>query len=295
MEQVPLRPNGELEKATGISQGDYPYQSWYSSAEIVEAHHVVRQAGLAVNDACGDFDDTDNAEACIRAVLQSQSNDASEMELAQVSRSESASSVKTARLSAAVLEMELHGEQGFSFERLLDAVSKEQQWTTNNMDDFGGETENSIGTIDDILEIDEGSEFSLRKKSSFCEEYVKTATFSIEENLISPKFKEIFVPAETPDVKPEAILPNDDLGKINLGLACFPKQSTDDYSICAEKKRKASSVAGSSDQIRLPKNSRIFHCKIQEETENRCLVADALISLARWEFRSSRLKLMVRR
>jgi hypothetical protein len=251
-------------------------QIWYSEAELKESRNQASLAVLAVNDACGDFDVTHEAEICVKTLLAEQAEGRSAERLASTSAKLSKSSVETARLYAAVLEKEQE-TQSVSFEMISDLVNGILDAPSGDHDsqeyfDDDSDTD-SIGTIDEL---------------------------PIENDFVYM--------SECPQHADELVRDKIAPSLTQEGAFCFDKLHTmvdlpaDDElksPLLKKRQRRESSSSmlvseSSASVVFVPKTERRVKPRLsnEDDTQNRCNVAHALISLARWEFKGCRLNLM---
>ena len=252
-------------------------QIWYSEAELMESRNQASLAVLAVNDACGDFDVTHEAEICIKTLLAEQAEGRSAERLASTSAELSKSSVETARLYAAVLEKEIQETESVSFEVISDLVNCILDSPTGDHDsqeyfDDDSDTD-SIGTIDE-LPIENDFVY-LSECPGHADELVRdkiAPSLTLESAFC---FDNLHTMVD---------LPADDELKTPL-----LKKRQRGESFCSMQVSESSASVAS-----VPKTKRRVKPRLsnEDDTQNRCNVAHALISLARWEFKGCRLSLM---
>jgi hypothetical protein len=245
-------------------------QIWYSEAELEESRNQASLAVLAVNDACGDFDVTHEAEICVKTLLAEQAEGRSAERLASTSAELSKSSVETARLYAAVLEKEVHETESVTFEMLADLVngimdspsdhSSQQEYFDDDSDT------DSIGTIDELPEND-------FVYMSECPRH--------DDELVREKID--------PSLTQESDFC---FNKLHMDL---PANDGLKSPLLKKRHQRPAMVSKSSASVvSAPKTERRVKPRLsnEDDTQNRCNVAHALILLARWEFKGCRLNLM---
>jgi hypothetical protein len=271
---------------------------WFSRQELDDSRKNVKLASLAVNDACGDFDVTDEAETCIQTVLQKQSSVKPE-DLARITQELSASSVELARLYALVLEKDIQDSEPVTYEVLLDIVNNNV--LSAGPDDEDDDDSESIGTIDELPFLETCDDDSI-SDFDFCE-------VCVSQNEIISSNGELEKLGDICSFGGEKIYQHtfqSDLNNIP-DMKCFSKNikcESKNYDLTASlsKKRALSStpllreethssnvVGGKSFDIEPRKRQKRSY---KEETQNRCNVAYALISLARWEFRGYKVSVL---
>lgn len=257
-------------------------QFWYSEAELKESRNQASLAVLAVNDACGDFDVTHDAEICVKTLLAEHAIGRSAERLASTSAELSKSSVETARLYAAVLEKEVQDTEPVTFEMLSDLVngifdSPSDHDSQENFDDEDLDTD-SIGTIDEWGELPIGNDLVYMSESP------RHADELVREKITPSLTQEYgFVFDKSP-----VDLPEDDELKTPSLLKKKRTRLQRESSTSTMVSESSASVESA------PKTERRVKPRLsnEDDTQNRCKIAHALILLARWEFKGCRLNLM---
>jgi hypothetical protein len=249
-------------------------QIWYSEAELKESRNLASLAVLAVNDACGDFDVTHESEICVKTLLAEQAEGRSAEQLASTSAELSKSSVGTARLYAAVLEKEVQETESVTFEMLSDLVNGILVTPSDDSQEYFDDDSDtdSMGTIDELT-----NDFV------YISECPRSGADEIVREKISPSLTQecdfVF------DKLPSMDLPADD-DELKSPLLKKKRQGRESSSSMVSE--------SSASVVSVPKTERRVKPRLsnEDDTQNRCNVAHALISLARWEFKGCRLSLM---
>jgi hypothetical protein len=280
---------------------------WFSRQELEDSRKNAKLASLAVNDACGDFDVTDEAETCIKTVLQKQTTLKPE-DLARITQELSASSVELARLYALVLEKDIQDSEPVTYEVLLDIVNSNV--LIAGPDDEDDDDSESIGTIDELPFPETCYDDSI-SDFDFCERtdpMVSTTVCVSQNEIISSKgeleklgdicsfggdksYHQTFQRNldNIPDMKCFSKNIECESKNYDLTTSLSKKRALSSTPLLREETHSSNVVGGKSFDIEPRKRQRGCY---KEETQNRCNVAYALISLARWEFRGHKVSVL---
>ena len=243
---------------------------WYSNAQLKEFANQAKLAVLAVNDACGDFDVTCEAEINVKSVLAQQLVHRSPEHLASISRAASRSSIEIAHLYGVLLEKEVAEAQAVTLEALSEIVNQilvdPQDEETDEDHEFSDSDLESIGTIDELF-FETG-----KSKICKCDEVHCEAEDLVRQKALSP----VSIISDCDD----------------LDLSERLEDSGGHTSTSRKRQIHVVKMSSTSDYPPKPLQSdrRVRQRRsYQDDTQNRCNVAYALIALARWEFRGHRL------
>jgi hypothetical protein len=286
--RVAFREQAQIVNIVDDSKADYQQrvELWYSDEELKESRKQVKLSALAVNDACGDFDAQDDAVETFQKVILSKQAENAPAELARISQELSASSAELARLYAKVLEKDVEDTNAVTYEILLDIVN-DVFLSADCDNDLPAEDDDmeSIGTIDE-LPLCFGDH-------TFLDLEDRVSEISKSDNLVRQKLHQ---PKTDCILGGSLIETEKDLRSKGLCSELAQKDCKIETSLGKKRglsplpqvvPREESKTMGSNDTCLFETSDRRVKRRVsyEQETSNRCSVAHALISLARWEFR----------
>eukprot|EP00339_Tiarina_fusa_P018655 CAMPEP_0117015804 /NCGR_PEP_ID=MMETSP0472-20121206/12550_1 /TAXON_ID=693140 ORGANISM="Tiarina fusus, Strain LIS" /NCGR_SAMPLE_ID=MMETSP0472 /ASSEMBLY_ACC=CAM_ASM_000603 /LENGTH=374 /DNA_ID=CAMNT_0004719671 /DNA_START=313 /DNA_END=1437 /DNA_ORIENTATION=- len=294
---------------------------WYSSDDIEEFRVQVKRAEDAVNDACGDIDIVRDVERCVQAVTRRQREEKiSPEDLAYLSEEMSSESTNLAKLYARVLEKDIQEESAVSYDLLLGIVN--EVLYDNHADDSSsvGTIDGASDTANGSASAARGHQQSKSQPLSAAMDGSGDPDGNFPENptgigVVGPSFAAPYeserlknaslehMPAR--DSQESTIIESPERKKSAIELGASTNMEANNMTTDSQLGNGSNNLryAGAKRSLEMIEedasdlvwkappsdtapNVRRRKMNALEETQDRCNVAHALISLARWEFRA---------